>query len=256
MAKSLAEIALQLKKANKKVQLIYAFNGVGKTRLSREFKELISEETDYEDEDDAEYELTHNKIIYYNAFTEDLFYWDNDPENDHEPKLKIQENSFTKWMLKEQGYDKDVARTFQGYTYNKILPHFNPDYSEVTFSLRGDNTSEKIKISKGEESNFIWSLFYTFIEKALSAITEKETDEFNSLEYIYIDDPVSSLDEDYLIRLAINLGKLIKNAPARMHFIISTHNTLFYNILYNQLDLKNGFFLKNFEDGTFELIEK
>ena len=136
------------------------------------------------------------------------------------------------------------------------MPHFNPDYSEVTFSLRGDDTSEKIKISKGEESNFIWSLFYTFIEKALDAITEKETDEFDSLEYIYIDDPVSSLDEDYLIRLAINLGELIKNAPAHIHFIISTHNTLFYNILYNQLDLKNGFFLKNFEDGTFELIEK
>jgi wobble nucleotide-excising tRNase len=38
--KTLTEIAQQLKDSNKKVQLIYAFNGTGKTRLSREFKAL------------------------------------------------------------------------------------------------------------------------------------------------------------------------------------------------------------------------
>ena len=42
MGKSLIEIAQTLKDADKKVQLIYAFNGSGKTRLSREFKELIA----------------------------------------------------------------------------------------------------------------------------------------------------------------------------------------------------------------------
>ena len=41
MGSTLKEIAEQLRKCTKKVQLIYAFNGVGKTRLSREFKELI-----------------------------------------------------------------------------------------------------------------------------------------------------------------------------------------------------------------------
>lgn len=41
MGKTLKEIAQTLKDTNKKVQLIYAFNGVGKTRLSREFKELV-----------------------------------------------------------------------------------------------------------------------------------------------------------------------------------------------------------------------
>ena len=33
MGKSLAEIAQELRESDKKVQLIYAFNGVGKTRL-------------------------------------------------------------------------------------------------------------------------------------------------------------------------------------------------------------------------------
>lgn len=38
MSRTLIEIAQQLTDANKKVQLIYAFNGTGKTRLSRELK--------------------------------------------------------------------------------------------------------------------------------------------------------------------------------------------------------------------------
>jgi len=42
MGQSLTEIAQKLKGTNKKVQLIYAFNGSGKTRLSREFKDLIA----------------------------------------------------------------------------------------------------------------------------------------------------------------------------------------------------------------------
>jgi len=42
MGQSLTEIAQTLRDADKKVQLIYAFNGSGKTRLSREFKQLIA----------------------------------------------------------------------------------------------------------------------------------------------------------------------------------------------------------------------
>lgn len=69
MGKSLNEIAKELKN-NKKVQLIYAFNGVGKTRLSKEFKSLISPKINEEDTQ----ELAEKKVLYYNAFTEDLFY--------------------------------------------------------------------------------------------------------------------------------------------------------------------------------------
>ena len=46
MGKTLTEIAQELKNSPKKVQLIYAFNGVGKTRLSRAFKELVSPKQD------------------------------------------------------------------------------------------------------------------------------------------------------------------------------------------------------------------
>ena len=121
------EIAQQLKDANKKVQLIYAFNGVGKTRLSREFKQLIAPKNENGEGDDEseQSELARNKILYYNAFTEDLFYWDNDLELDAEPKLKIQPNSFTDWVLKDQGQDQNIITTFQRYTNEKLTPRFN-----------------------------------------------------------------------------------------------------------------------------------
>lgn len=72
MGKNLDEIAKQLKDCGKKVQLIYAFNGTGKTRLSRAFKELVAPKNESEEE---ETDLAGKKILYYNAFTEDLFYW-------------------------------------------------------------------------------------------------------------------------------------------------------------------------------------
>src|SRR5689334_6483696 len=106
MAKTLAEIAQNLKDAHKRVQLIYAFNGTGKTRLSREFKRLVASKID--DNEAAEQgELSRTNILYYNAFTEDLFYWDNDLEADAEPKLRVQPNTFTDWVLKDQGQDRN-----------------------------------------------------------------------------------------------------------------------------------------------------
>lgn len=285
MSNTLTEIAQQLKDANKKVQLIYAFNGSGKTRLSREFKELIApKDTTGENGDEPELaELSRNKILYYNAFTEDLFYWDNDLEQDTEPKLKIQPNSFTDWVLKDQGQDQNIIENFQYYTDRKLTPHFNEEYfsnesdtktkvstfTEVRFSFeRGnDERSEYVKISKGEESSFIWSVFYTLIEQVINVLSvvepdERETNQFDQLEYIFIDDPVSSLDENHLIELAVHLAQLIKSNESAVKFIITTHNPLFYNVLHNELCSNAGTYrgrcfgkyrLVKCEDGTFEL---
>lgn len=262
MGKSLTEIAQQLKDANKRVQLIYAFNGTGKTRLSREFKQLIAPKTVSDDEAEQS-ELAQKKILYYSAFTEDLFYWDNDLELDAEPKLIIQPNSFTKWVLEEQGQDRNIIATFQHYTNDKLTPHFSEDFSKVSFSFeRGNNQQEpNVKISKGEESNFIWSMFYSLVEQMISElnITEvanRSTEVFNNLEYVFIDDPVSSLDETHLIELAVDLAQLIKSSESDIKFIISTHNPLFYNVLYNEVNAKSGNILRLYEDGTFDLDEK
>lgn len=286
MSQTLADIAQRLKDANRKVQLIYAFNGVGKTRLSRAFKELIApkHDDDEADEEDGRAALPREKILYYSAFTEDLFYWDNDLLADAEPKLKIQPNSFTDWILVEQGQDQNIVANFQHYVGDKLTPHFNEErtekdeagkdvtvkaFSEVTFTLeRGDNErSGQLKISKGEESNFIWSIFYTLLDQVISTLNvaepaERETRQFDQLEYVFIDDPVSSLDDNHLIELAVDLASLVKRAPPALKFVITTHNPLFYNVLHNELDLKkNGkkdgcYLLERLEDGTFNLQTK
>ncbi|MBU2845072.1 AAA family ATPase [Acidithiobacillus ferriphilus] len=289
MSKTLTEIAQQLKEANKKVQLIYAFNGTGKTRLSREFKQLIAPKADgSEDDEEADpSELSRNKILYYNALTEDLFYWDNDLELDAEHKLKIQPNSFTDWVLKDQGQDQNIITTFQRYTNDKLTPRFNVErkekdtddkeitikaFSEVTFSMEsGDEShSGNLKISKGEESNFIWSIFYTLLELVIYVLnvpepTDRETNAFDKLEYVFIDDPVSSLDENHLIELAVDVAQLIKSSESDVKFIITTHNPLFYNVLHNELNSDDGSYKKKsfekyrmtkFDDGTYQLISQ
>lgn len=274
MSKALRKIAEQLRDTDKKVQLIYAFNGSGKTRLSREFKDFIAPKN----EGDGEAENPQPKVIYYNAFTEDLFYWDNDLEGDSERKLRIQPNAYTRWVLEEQGQDQKAIAYFQNYTNDKLTPKFNEEYrakdkdgkevtvpafSEVTFSFeRGnDERSKNIKISKGEESNFIWSIFYSLIDQIIenlniAEVSDRTTDRYNQLEYVFIDDPVSSLDENHLIELAVNLASLIKESKSELKFIITTHSPLFYNVLYNELGNKTCYLLERLEDGTFALNEK
>lgn len=256
--------------------MIYAFNGSGKTRLSRAFKQLIAPKNlDAEGEEQGE--LSRTKILYYNAFTEDLFYWDNDLELDAEPKLKIQPNSFTDWILQEQG-DVNIIENFQRYTDKNLTPKFIPKeeiqkdkdgrnvkvatYPEVTFSIEsGDNKSlDNIKISKGEESNFVWSIFYTLLQEVMAILSEpdpakRSDNQFDQLEYVFIDDPVSSLDENHLIELAVSLATLVKTSAYKegkgLRFIITTHNPLFYNVLWNEFN--NKLYIKQ-PDGTDKCV--
>jgi wobble nucleotide-excising tRNase len=248
------------KKGNK-AQLIYAFNGTGKTRLSQAFKEFIVSQNKADEEDSSA--LTRHKILYYNAFTEDLFVWDNDKYQQGEHQLSIQPNSFTDWILKEQGQEQNVTRYFQAYTQQNLTPHFIEDFSAITFSLAAGNDQrmDNIKISKGEESNLIWSIFFTLIslviaERNIAEESERSTNEFDHLRYIFIDDPVSSLDENHLIQLAVDIAQLIKSNESDIKFIITTHNPLFYNVLYNELKLSNGYILRRLADGYFGLEEK
>ena len=256
MGKSLEEIVQELKDSTKKVRLIYAFNGVGKTRLSRMFKEIVAPKQ----EDD---EVTLPKVVYYNAFTEDLFYWDNDLEENTNRKLKIRPNGFTRWILEDEGQVNNIITLFQHYTSDKLTPRFNEAYTEISFSIEGGNQERiaNIKISRGEESCFIWCVFYSLLKEikdvlSISELENRSTNQFNNLEYIFIDDPVSSLDENHLIEVAVNVAALIKSSPKDLKFIITTHNPLFYNVLYNELNSKVGYMLDKNEDGTFDLKEK
>lgn len=174
MGKTLDETVLQLQGSKNRVQLIYAFNGVGKTRLSRSFREqLLAKESTASSEVDDE-TSARSPIIYYNAFTEDLFYWDNDLEKGEKRVLQIQENHFSDWILREQGQDSNIVKHFQRYTSEKITPRFDPSFRSVSFSRDGGDEGgiENIKISKGEESCFIWCFFYSLLEQIIEARNE------------------------------------------------------------------------------------
>ena len=263
MGQTLTEIAQTLRNSDKKVQLIYALNGVGKPRLSREFKDLIAPKAADQANDETDKKV---KVLYYNAFTEDLFYWNNE-ETDR--RLVIQPNDFTNWILKDQGQERNIVTYFQRYINDeKLTPNFNVDFSEIRFSIERGNEQriDNIKISKGEESCLVWCVFFSLLTQINSVLevaepAERETDQFNDLKYIFIDDPVSSLDENHLIEVAVNISELIKKSHG-LKFIISTHNALFYNVLYNELGLnadnnkRKGYcciMLKRNDDGTYDL---
>lgn len=241
---------------NLKVHLIYAFNGTGKTRLSHEFEKLVPQKTD----------RTENEIpiLNYNSDFEDIFYWEK--ESSH--KLVVQNNSFLQFIINELGEEKEIVSYFQKITNKGINVNFHinerdtKDWITFDFMTGGNDTERNIKISKGEESCFIWSIFFNYMKIAIDEKKEpneklKTTNRFDALKYIFIDDPVSSLDQNHLIELAIELSKVIRECTAiGLNVIITTHNMLFYNILYNEIKEKKSYFLTRLEDGTNEIIEK
>lgn len=236
MGKTLSELAAHLvRESSPCVQLIYAFNGVGKTRLSREFSKSVTSAEEVEEEQwEAEVQT-----LYYNAFTEDLFQWDNDTHGDVAPKLLFRYNTFIEKCVGKDGKEGEIVRHFQRYIGKRINAEFSfREESFVSFSIgNGHEIVKDIKISRGEESCFVWSLFYTFLK---GVVDDKLDEAYPKLKYIFIDDPVSSLDENHIVEVAVDIAELIKKASKSsscgLKWVVSTHNPLFYNVIYNSLD--------------------
>ena len=209
---------------NAKISIIFASNTSGKTRLSRQFC-------------DAE----ESSVLCYNAFFEDCFSWDNESFI-----LKILENSWINKLIKAEGIDKEIDDNFKRFTSGRIESNINDAVTEVTFKLLGDDENkENIKISKGEESLFIWSVFYTIlgiaIDNLIESIDNRTTNYFDNLKNIVIDDPVSSMDDKRIISvgLAITelLDKIVKNQDKlnpKLGILITTHHALFFSVIHNK----------------------
>ena len=106
---------------------------------------------------------------------------------------------------------------------------------------------EAIKVSRGEENIFIWCFFLAIVELALD---DDGTGPYNWVKHIYIDDPISSLDEHNAIAVANHLAQLLKRPESRLKTVVSTHHTLFFNVLCNELNKANKYFLSR--DGSPE----
>ena len=219
--------------------LLYAFNGTGKTRLSVDFKDLGKVV-------DENGEVQSRDTLYFNAFTEDLFSWDNDLENDEHRTLKLNPASSFFVGLNELEIETRIRPLLDRYADFDFKINFGFDdrtgeitSAEATFSRKvlsgvGNNARtdevDGIKISRGEENIFIWCFFLAILQLALDG-----AEAYKWVEHVYIDDPISSLDEHNAIVVGNHLVQLYREAQRPVKTLVSTHHTLFFNVLHYEL---------------------
>lgn len=210
--------------------LMYAYNGTGKTRLSMEFKDVGKLKKDIA-----------RDTLYFNAYTEDLFYWDNDLEEDTHRVLKINDKSQFFSGFKELALEGKIFNYLERYAeFN-----FQINYTtwEVSFSreitvrkkqIETTETADNIKVSRGEENIFIWCVFLAICELVIDG-----AEVYNWVKYLYIDDPISSLDDNNAIAVACDLSKLLRRNTVGLKTVISSHHSLFFNVMCNELKPTN-----------------
>lgn len=236
---------------NKNTILLFAYNGTGKTRLSMSFKDLGREG----DERDT---------LYFNAFTEDLFTWNNDLENDQDRELRLNTESKFFDGIESLEMDTRIRKLLSRYADFdfRILTKKEKDREGkeveggrvITFvsferEIVIDNTHKKvesIKVSRGEENTFIWCFFLAIVQLALD---KDEASPYSWVKYIYIDDPISSLDDNNTVAIAHHLSQLLKQSDSNVKTIISSHHTLFFNVLCNEWGNAAKYFLGAAEGG-------
>jgi len=248
----LASLVKHLRSLNKKHILLFAYNSTGKTRLSFEFKEA-----------GKVYDDDHNVIsrdtLYFNAFTEDLFLWDNDLDDDTNRRLLINKNSAFISGMRALDMDNKIRPLLHRYSnFNFIIDYEykNKEGKElwaVNFIreelINGTlQNVEYVKISRSEENLFIWCFFLAIAQLAID-----RHENYNWVKYIYIDDPVSSLDDNNVIAIAHHLAMLLKsenaNENGEIKTIISTHHALFFNVLCNEFNRGAKYFLCKIAEG-------
>jgi wobble nucleotide-excising tRNase len=213
---SLESLALRLRQIleDKKFVLLYAYNGTGKTRLSMAFKE----EGKMDEGGDT---------LYFNAYTEDLFYWDNDLAGDTERKLMI--NSESRFIRGVKESALNLEERIGKYLERYVSFNFKIDYDRWFVRFYRED-QDFIKISRGEENIFIWCLFLAICEMSIEGEAAYEW-----VKYIYIDDPISSLDDNNAIMVASDLARLLVDERNEKRTVLSTHHGLFYNVMWNEL---------------------
>ena len=231
--------------------VLYAYNRTGKTRLSMEFKNQGKRKGNGTPD-----------TLYFNAYTEDLFVWHNDLEADADRHLKINENSAFLKGLTELALDETIA----GYLSRYADFEFDIDYKTWAVTFRkGDD--DRIKISRGEENIFIWCMFMAICERVIDGHPS-----YQWAKHLYIDDPISSLDDDNAIAVACDLAALLRKAAARrdtkgerdpLRTVLSSHHALFFNVMCNELGrrkedqekvkLKQYFLHRPDSEGVFTL---
>ena len=223
--------------------LLYAYNGIGKTRLSMEFKSAGKAKNGGAPD-----------TLYFNAYTEDLFVWDNDLQGDSKRILRLNSDSRFFSGIKDLSLDASIQSYLSRYTDLD----FDIDYTDWTVSFR-KGEEEHIKVSRGEENIFVWCLFMAICERVIDGHPT-----YAWAKYFYIDDPISSLDDNNAIAVASDLAKLLRKAkdriklepvatnesgegatlerrvPDPIRVVMSSHHALFFNLISTDLPLSGA----------------
>lgn len=217
--------------------LLYAYNGTGKTRLSMEFKnagkkkavgKLATESGEIittENGEALETETVQGDTLYFNAFTEDLFSWDNDLAADSKRTLRLNSASRFFGGIKELALEESI----QSYLGRYTDLDFDIDYTAWTISFSKGEAGH-IKVSRGEENIFVWCLFMALCERVIDGHPS-----YAWVKFFYIDDPISSLDDNNAIAVASDLAKLLRKAKDKIKVVVSSHHALFFNVVCNEL---------------------
>ena len=165
--------------------------------------------------------------VYYNAYSEDLFVWDND-----KICINIIKSSLNKYHanLNEDLILEKLALYKPKYKFFlNPLEKDNPEagFGSVSFFLENDKTETPIKISRGEERIFIWCFFLALFE--VEGLADIQNQHF------FIDDPVSSLDDNNIFITAYLLLELLKKYSNSRKIIITTHHMGIFSILQDWL---------------------
>ncbi|SFU31649.1 AAA domain-containing protein [Nitrosomonas eutropha] len=208
----------------KKFVLLYAYNGTGKTRLSMAFKDVGKH---------GEGEDATRDTLYFNAFTEDLFTWDNDLEGDSARVLKM--NATSRFFVGLE--TMEMENRIRPFLHRYADFDFSIDYNDWTIHFSRDaqvgeliQAVDDIKVSRGEENLFIWCFFLAIVQLAMDG-----AEAYQWVKYIYIDDPITSLDEHNAIAVGSHLAQFLRRKDHAIKTIISSHHTLFFNVLWNEL---------------------
>ncbi|MFJ6109128.1 hypothetical protein ACIQCV_00335 [Dietzia maris] len=206
--------------ADTRSALIFAPNTIGKTRLAQYLKERDPE-----------------SVVLYNSFVEDVFTWDNE-----QVVLKMNLESELLETIVTQGLDTAIVDSFQAFTSGRIEPRIDFESGEISFGIhKGDDSStDGIKISRAEESIFVWSVYYSVLNEAIDTLSDspdlRSTTGYDQITLAVIDDPVSSMDDVRIVSVALALAELVKRSSGLgLKFVIATHHALFFNVLFNSL---------------------
>ncbi len=230
----------------KRAVLIFAYNGAGKTQLSGAFRDLGRglRRDDHPKGRDT---------LYFNAYTEDLFAWDNDLEGDRHRVLELNDDSRFFDGLRELEMEVKVGKLLERYAdflfyieYDRRKPPERlgeqpiPLRPAVTFFRQRTASGDPIpiKVSRGEENIFIWCFFLAIVQLVLD-----KAEAYKWVKYIYIDDPVSSLDDNNAVLIAHHLAQLLAKSREPLRFVVSSHHVLFFNVLCNEMKKTRKYFL-------------